>query len=168
MKSYFVEKILSGIYPINQTIFPACFKKELVRYGFMMKVKPKLHTIRADPKNRWRAGRLIHLAINTRSPGYFQFAPVMPVVSVQKIKFDWTEADLTPIKKRYLSVFILKRGYAHPAYPDTWHKYVWTRLTDEVVKELARNDGFNSVDDFFKYFNEDFTGSIIHWTDKTY
>lgn len=28
--------------------------------------------------------------------------------------------------------------------------------------------GFDSVKDFFRYFNKDFKGKIIHWTDLKY
>jgi len=38
----------------------------------------------------------------------------------------------------------------------------------DYLKTLARNDGFESVDDFFKWFNADFQGKIIHWTDFKY
>ena len=36
------------------------------------------------------------------------------------------------------------------------------------IKILAKNDGFDSVDDFFKWFDKDFNGKIIHWTNKKY
>jgi hypothetical protein len=41
-------------------------------------------------------------------------------------------------------------------------------LTDEQVLELAQNNGFDTVKDFFEYFNKDFKGKIIHWTDFKY
>ena len=34
--------------------------------------------------------------------------------------------------------------------------------------QLAINDGFESLKHFFEYFNEDFEGKIIHWTDLKY
>ena len=33
---------------------------------------------------------------------------------------------------------------------------------------LVQNDGFASISDFFKFFNKDYTGKIIHWTDLKY
>jgi hypothetical protein len=39
---------------------------------------------------------------------------------------------------------------------------------DEEMIRLARNDGFDSVEDFFSFFPEDFKGKIIHWTDLRY
>jgi hypothetical protein len=41
-------------------------------------------------------------------------------------------------------------------------------ITDAELKILSVNDGFDSVDDFFEWFNEDFAGKIIHWTDLKY
>jgi hypothetical protein len=41
-------------------------------------------------------------------------------------------------------------------------------LDKSEVELLARNDGFESVEDFFKWFDNDFEGWIIHWTDKKY
>ena len=36
------------------------------------------------------------------------------------------------------------------------------------ILQLAQNDGFDTIDDFFAYFSENFKGVIIHWTDKIY
>lgn len=35
-------------------------------------------------------------------------------------------------------------------------------------KTLALNDGFESVKQFFQWFNEPFVGKLIHWTDSKY
>jgi len=42
------------------------------------------------------------------------------------------------------------------------------QLTEHEIAKLAWNDGFDSVSDFWNYFNEDFYGQIIHWTDLRY
>lgn len=41
-------------------------------------------------------------------------------------------------------------------------------LNNHETEELIRNDGFDSVDDFDRWFQEDFYGDLIHWTDKRY
>jgi hypothetical protein len=41
-------------------------------------------------------------------------------------------------------------------------------LNEKEVQEFAYNDGFDRVDDFEVWFNEDFYGKIIHWTEKRY
>ena len=38
----------------------------------------------------------------------------------------------------------------------------------EEIELLAKHDGFNSMEDFFKWFDKDFKGKIIHWTDFRY
>lgn len=46
-------------------------------------------------------------------------------------------------------------------------------LNEEQIEELAKNDGFESVEAFWKYFektcrNNQYEFHIIHWTDKEY
>lgn len=112
-------------------------------------VKPKLHTIRGDKNDRWKAGKQIHFYINNRSKNAFQFAPIIPVVSIQKIEIErhnntgiWDKDFTVCVDEHYLN-----------------------RLQ---IRCLTENDGFDTIEDFFAYFNEDFTGKIIHWTDKRY
>ena len=33
---------------------------------------------------------------------------------------------------------------------------------------LAKNDGFESMDGFWAFFNEPYQGMIIHWTETRY
>ncbi len=115
--------------------------------------KPKLHTIREDKSNRWRAGMDIHLVINNRTPNRFQFAPVIKCVSVQKIEI--IPMDSIELLDLHLEAF-------------TAVKVDGKILRIKEIQELAINDGFDSVEDFFAYFNKDFTGILIHWTDKRY
>lgn len=113
---------------------------------------PKLHTIREDKKNRWSAGKLIHFIINNRQPNRFQFAPVITVVSTQKIEVIYTNSN-----SDYPCVKI-----------DGKLLYIWIKPDLKVLETLAKNDGFNSVEDFFNYFDRDFSGKIIHWTNLKY
>jgi hypothetical protein len=110
--------------------------------------KPKLHTIRLDPKNRWKAGMDIHMVIKNRTPDRFQFAPVVKCNSTQ-----------------ILGVHYPKNGIGKPEVQvdNMLHKY-----DSSLVKQLAINDGFDSIEDFFAYFNKDFTGKLIHWTALKY
>lgn len=110
---------------------------------------PKLHTIRAG--NRWEAGMDIHFAINPRSKNYFQFAPVIPCVSVQEIE-------------------IIHTGYS-PNTPAVYihnGKSLMNPLSYSEIETLAQNDGFDSVEQFFAWFNKDFKGQLIHWSNHTY
>lgn len=83
----------------------------------------------------------------------FRFAPSITVVSVQLIEIVYyTDRevllnDLPPKKRVAIDGNILKEA---------------------EILQLAQNDGFDTVEEFFEYFNEDFTGKLIHWTDKKY
>lgn len=110
--------------------------------------KPKLHTIRRDEQNRWKAGNTVHPVIYNRTPDRFQFAPDFKCTGTQPIVIEW-EDNCACIKVeagensyRYLSAF--------------------------EMEELAINDGFESIKDFFAYFNVNFEGKIIHWSDIRY
>lgn len=106
----------------------------------------KIHSIRADPHRRWKPGCKIHMATGVRTKKYRCFME-STCVSVQKITI------------RHNEKWSCRRIWIGD-YP-----FFITTLTKET---LAENDGFGSVDDFFKWFNSDFDGYIIHWTDYEY
>lgn len=125
-------------------------------YNFIAKDKlpAKIHTIREDKNDRWKVGTKIDFFINCRQKNMFRFAPVLPVVSVQDFEIKWigfTEG----IDRAWVRV----EG-----------KSICTVDQFDLAKilELAQNDGFDTVEAFFEYFNQDFKGKIIHWTDKRY
>ena len=146
--TYFVEKILNSLISRNTpkldiAYIDYCMNHTLAnRFGLMGE---KIHTIRADNKNRWRTGQNIHFVINNRTKNRFQFAPLLPVKFIQAID----------IFAETRQVYVGLNG-------------TMNLLSSEGVETLAKNDGFDSVDSFFKYFNEDFSGKIIHWTDFIY
>ncbi len=107
----------------------------------------KLHTIRRDKLKQWKKGMDIHFVINHFSPQRFQFAPVIKCTGTQKLEIRYTDPD----------------GYKY-AEPRVYIDGLW--ITN--VEQLATNDGFDSVADFFAWFRKDFTGKIIHWTDFRY
>lgn len=142
----FVGKIWSGF--IENKLVP--FYHDILN-NFNLEIvdvigrKPKLHTIRKDEKNRWKPGVLIDFFINVRKKDMFRFAPRLPVVSIQTIKiFHLPKSD-------NINVYVDER-----------------RLKEDEIAILAINDGFESVDDFKTYFNEDFIGKLIHWTNLKY
>lgn len=117
-------------------------------------LNPKHHTIRKDPKNRWVEGKDIHFNIDVRKKSQFQFAPVINVKSTQKIEIkvvDDAPAVAYTRNGKTLGVFVDGR-----------------RLKIYEIDQLATNDGFDNTLDFFEWFNEDFTGKIIHWTELKY
>ena len=104
----------------------------------------KIHSLREDKHNRWRAGTKIHMATGVRTPKYKCFR-IEHCVSVQRIEIgysDFVEDITVKIDGRMLLV--------------------------EEILQLALNDGFKGVFDFFIWFSEGFEGKIIHWTDYKY
>ena len=41
-------------------------------------------------------------------------------------------------------------------------------LSDFDTERVAKNDGFNSIEDFWSFFKEPYQGMIIHWTNTKY
>lgn len=159
--TYFVDKIWQSIHSNFRTDSES--KYSVPRYPkeyylsiekgliTMYKRDPKKHTIREDKKNLWKAGNNIHFVIGNRTKNRFQFAPVIPCKSTQRIQIFWSNTS-------FCDVFVdsKKLGRFDPVGLEHYQY--------EKLKELAINDGFDSVEDFFSWFNKDFTGKIIHWT----
>jgi hypothetical protein len=151
--TYFVEKIHSGLI-MNDLMngFDACFANKGFSIDAFAEKHMKLHTIRLDKNDRWQPGTKIDFFINCRQPNMFRFAPILPVVSFQKILITYTKTKKAMVfiddKCFYMQDFSLEGN----------HKML----------HLAQNDGFDTIADFFTYFNENFTGKIIHWTDLRY
>ena len=159
--TYFVEKIWSSLMPkyaepkynpmryILPQVYFECIDKGFLN---MNPHNAKYHTIREDKKERWKPGRKIDFFINCRQKSMFRFAPVLPVVSVQKVTMSylWGKVIMITIAGREM-------------YPSE-------------KEQFAMNDGFDNWESFFEYFydviknTEDnfFTGKIIHWTDLKY
>ena len=156
--TYFIEKIWICLLE-NTELFGLCeyeneFYKQFEKsWNFKNNINPKFHTIREDVHDRWHAGRMIHPVINNRSKDQFQFAPAFPCVSTQKIE----------IKKHdhMLEVFIDDELIGHYFQKPNC-------CDSHAIEQLALNDGFDSFGSFFKWFNHDFTGKIIHWTSLKY
>lgn len=114
---------------------------------------PKLHTIREDKNDRWQVGTKIDFFINVRQKDMFRFAPVLPVVSIQKVYMTYKFGDVIEISigEKYLVSYI-------------------ERL------EFAVNDGFDNWQDFFDYFypkimaaeKQFYKAKLIHWTNLKY
>ncbi|WP_293925434.1 hypothetical protein [Sphingobacterium sp. UBA6320] len=160
-KTYFIEKINLGLLKSNQSKaidYVESLEDYRSKFGSNWDVrsylKPKIHTIRKDESERWKPGMKIHFVVNNRSPNRFQFAPVVQCVSVQEFKIEWISGVAW--------VTIGHRSFT--TFRKTDHGYEY----GENSKELALNDGFATVEDFFKYFNKDFKGSLIHWTNLSY
>ena len=107
----------------------------------------KKHTIREDKHNRWKAGHIIHMATGVRTKLYNCFYKCK-CTGTQKIEIS---VDNDKLMGQIICVYIDSKLLYH-----------------SDVETLAKNDGFDSAKDFFAWFNKDFSGKIIHWTDLRY
>ena len=152
-QTFFVDKIWSGLIHNKKSNINICrgqFDKGFIINPYK---QPKLHTIRYDKNARWQAGIIIDFYINVRQKDMFQFAPRIPVISVQ---------------------------YVYMTY--AWGKIIEISIDDMQLvshferEQFAINDGFDNWDDFFDYFypkikatqNGLYKAKLIHWTDLRY
>lgn len=109
----------------------------------------KIHTIRHDPHNRWISGRKIHMATGVRTKNYRCFDDSKSCISKQRIEIIYV--GYSPMIKVYHTETIWTCGNSTPLFD-----------------RFSKNDGFDSTKDFFRWFDKDFSGVIIHWTDFRY
>ena len=118
-------------------------------------IDPKIHTIRAG--NRWNSGIDIHFKIWTGKPYVdktFNFARIIPCVSVQDIEIKWRTINKgLGSEDRNVKVYIDGNNIT----------------TDyKLLDRLIVNDGLENRKQFFDWFNEDFKGQIIHFSNLRY
>lgn len=142
----FEAKIIKSIYPDSI-------------YNDYPSIVPKIHTIREDQFNRWKPGMKIHHAYGVRTKNYDCFAESQ-CEGIQSIEIEYLED---------IEVFSFLVAERILSYDEYLYKRVRVNIgghyvSERTVKELARNDGFSSLIDFFRWFNKPFKGKIIHWT----
>lgn len=116
----------------------------------------KKHTIRDDKTNRWCTGKKMNMAIGVRTKHYKQF--------IEK-----TCTGTQHIKITYL--FVQNRAIVHIDncfFGEVFFAENKVLTFTGDLEILAKNDGFENVNEFFEWFHSDFTGKIIHWTDFRY
>lgn len=156
--TYFVEKVLNGLYEkkiINWDNYCDYIREYAEQNTTPFNDKDitfqsKIHTMRVDEKQRWATGMNIHFVINNRTKNRYQFAPVVKCVSKQRVVIHYWYNSET-------------ENFDDPAVYIDGKEILGSQLLI-----LALNDGFDSVEDFFKYFNNDWKGWLIHWTNKKY
>lgn len=117
----------------------------------------KIHTIREDKHRRWRAGVNITFATGVRTKNYNCFKKGK-CTGFQNIKMRWQGTR-----------FIMAIDYVIMVDFNT--AAAWCQYNNngfEFLKRFAANDGFSTVEDFFKWFDKDFAGVLIHWTNFKY
>lgn len=100
----------------------------------------KIHTIREDNRNRWKEGMKIHFwKSNPRN--------------VKNDPFQFALGKVTRIQE----ILIANKDGISNVYVD--HKL----LNQEEFKKLVANDGFDNSLLFWKWFDKDFKGRLIHF-----
>lgn len=121
--------------------------------GFVEKINSgqKIHTMRIDYNNRWRPGTIIHFATGVRTKYYKQFK------EGKCISYQWV--TLFPNDRRAM----ISNG-GGKSLLDQYS------MSDYQIQQLAINDGFDTVDDFWDWFSKDGDRvyKLIHWTDFRY
>ncbi len=105
----------------------------------------KIHTIREDAKNRWQEGMIMHMATGVRTKNYNQFkaATLRQIQQIEIIRTsDYLDDTVVKVDGRILSF--------------------------DETRQLAYNDGFEHIVEFWLFFKEGFTGKILHWTRLEY
>lgn len=122
----------------------------------------KKHSLRRDPKNRWKPGLKIQHAHGVRTKDYMQFFKG-ECKSIQLIKIEKNDGVLKDDDYVYREV--IKGVEFIMGFKVTVDNKV---LSHETIAILATNDGFDSITDFFDWFWDGFDGKIIHFTDLKY
>ena len=107
----------------------------------------KIHTIREDLHDRWKPGMKIHAATGVRTKKYNCFYED-ECVSIQQIEIKY------PAPETCKDICIIKVDGVH--------------INFESALKLIKNDGFEGFEDFTQWFDSDFKGKLIHWTDLRY
>lgn len=167
--THFGNKILIGINKhigtMNLDPFKIEYAKMMAKHGIEappVNFNAKIHTIRRDLSKRWKKGRDIHFVMFQRTKDQFRFAPVLKCTETQEISIKHFKHDSGTSAR----VFIDGKNIGCIV----WNKGFETEpiITGPEMIDLAINDGFESVEDFFRYFNEDFEGTLVHWTGVRY
>jgi hypothetical protein len=111
----------------------------------------KIHSMRTDAHNRWHAGNSIQMATGVRTKAYHQFNAQHPhlqqCISTQQVTITY---------------------HKHGNISGPSVQVNGRQLNALEVHDLAINDGFPNIIQFFDWFNTNYTGKIIHWTGKRY
>jgi hypothetical protein len=114
----------------------------------------KLHTMREDAHDRWHEGRKIQHAHGVRTKSFDNFH----------------NNECTGTQRIYIGKTKGYKNHQYWFYNGNRYGVIVDkkRLNSFAIAHLAYNDGFDSVDDFFRWFQNGFKGKIIHWTPLKY
>lgn len=130
--------------------------------GFQPQFKPRIlegsniHTIREDESGRWKPGQRMHMACGVRTKFYACFTDQHICKSIQEIEFRYHKKDITIA----IDGKLYYQQIAGDLFPDP--------MQESNIELLARNDGFEYVEEFLAWFNKSCKRKILHWSDFKY
>lgn len=139
--NHFVEKIWAG-----QSKGEALMKRDVYQPDTETEFTPKIHTLRADPKNRWKVGMTINCVLFNRTKNRYEFSTLV-CTAIQKV-----EICHFP---NHTAIAIYEPGLIRG-------------LEKPERQEFIRNDGFENEEQFKAWFPDDGMFRLIHWTEKRY
>jgi len=131
-------------------------------------IRPKIHTIREDKHDRWKAGRNIQMVY--RGPKYSikevfnkDIPQLQKCVSTQKVEFIYE-----PKKKEGQRLHLVVNGIIKVIARLYQGDILMEVEYYEFAHTFAVNDGFDDFSHMLTWFNKDFSGKIIHFTEFRY
>jgi hypothetical protein len=150
-------------------------KKNVELYQFPEKIKKgiKIHTLREDSSERWKAGNIIHHATGLRTKNYNCFE-VGECKSVQHFILEFISVGVSP--HVIYTIFTNNHFKSHINHSISIIKHPIEENRSKLFDNLAINDGFPSFKEFERYFVEYarklkkavLNLKIIHFTDFRY
>lgn len=118
---------------------------------------PKRHTIRTNNPKKFKPGVIIQAVMmdGGEKSREDNLGPELVITGIQKIKIEHLK-DAKGVPLVWVSVDGSNIGFKRGS------------IISGGLEELALNDGFDSAEDFLKFFSVDFQGSLIHWTETRY
>lgn len=140
---------------IGDRVILSFFKEKIMicLNGWTSNMPPKKHTIRDDLKDRWRSGMHIHFMYGIRASNISGLRDMFHIGKCTGIEY-------------IAIVYPPCCGFTVYVFDESTK--FGKKLNEEEISQLAINDGFDTVEDFKAYFNQDFRGKLIHWTDTRY
>ena len=130
------------------------FKKQ---FPVKILIGEKIITIRTDKHNRWKPGRMIQFATGVRTKQFNVFKLGI-CVSTQEIL-------ITKSKEEGIYFIHIDKRFFYTYWKD---KCKCDSDTEARMLDLAKSDGFNSIEEFLQWFDKGIEGKIIHWTEKRF
>ncbi len=153
--TYFLDKIhecetckigmVSAIMSLNRLYKMVGKEEGSILTNKEKKYFPKIHTLRKDKGNYWKKGNRITFCV---------FKDTQKETDFGKSKCTGTQRVVIVPEAKEITLI------------DPSEKFGMRQIED--VKQFAKNDGFDTVEEFWQYFDKPEAYKIIHWTNFKY